>query len=602
MEGDPEKRSVVRLGAPKGAGSAVVAAGAANGVRPAGEAFCAACKRAFATPDAAPLETRPCPGCGRSCLVPGRLGDFLLHARLGEGAMGSIYQATDEHLHREAAIKVVRTRSTDDAEQRERLQAEARAAAQLNHPRLAQVYSFGFAAGRPYLVMELVRGENLESRLHGAKRLDERDTLAMALDVADGLRALHRQGLTHGDIKPANIVSDRDGHIKLVDFGLAGMDRRDGSGAIMGTPFYLAPELLRGEPDTPRSDLYMLGATLYHLLAGTPPFEAATPEQVARLRLERPAEPIGSRVRHLSWRTERLVMRLLEADPERRYPDADAVAAELRAALDSLTLPAGSRTAAAPAAPPAAPVRGAGRRYRWFPLAASATALALATVVLVRTGAFRQTWARLVRPPTASPPAAGPAPALTRPLTPVWRDAEWDCPRHLGSTVWTGDELLIQVGGAEPRTRREAGRCVETAVGPDFRVTAQVNLLSRSDPGTRCGILIGSTDPAAGSRIYFGLQEGGRLFLEERKAGRAPVLIKVDDQPASVPCRMRLERRPDRCAAMVMDAAGAWQLFAVSSLKLPADSRLALGVTTTRINGVATASFGALSLAGPAAP
>ena len=268
--------------------------------------------------------------------MPGRVGGFLLYQRIGEGEMGTIYRATDESLKRDVAIKLVRGCHVDDPESCEQLRNEACAAGKLNHPRVAQVYALNFSNGFPFLVMELVTGEDFAQKLAREGHIDERSALRMALDVADGLSALHREGLVHGDIKPDNIVLDRDGNAKLVDFGLSGIRRRDSRGTLLGTPYYIAPELIRGAADTHRSDLYSLGATLYHLLAGQPPSEGVTPADIFKARVSHSPIPLRKHARHVSLLTQKLVMRMLEIDPEKRQPDSDAVAAGIREALAQL--------------------------------------------------------------------------------------------------------------------------------------------------------------------------------------------------------------------------------------------------------------------------
>ena len=272
-------------------------------------------------------------------LVPGRVGGFLLYEHIGEGEMGEIYRATDESLNRDVAIKLVRGCHSDDPGSLERLRQEACAAGKLNHPRVAQVYALNFSNDFPYLVMELVTGQDFAQKLKREGHIDERTVLRMALDVSEGLSALNREGLVHGDIKPGNIVLDRDGNAKLVDFGLSGMTRRDSTGALVGTPDYIAPELLRGAKDTHLSDLFSLGATLYHLLSGKLPHDGETMDAFLKARMYKPPVPIEKHVPHISFLTRKLIMRMLEPTPSKRPANSDAVAAEIRNALARLDAP-----------------------------------------------------------------------------------------------------------------------------------------------------------------------------------------------------------------------------------------------------------------------
>ncbi len=377
--------------------------------------------------------------------MPGRVGGFRLHKHIGEGEMGAIYLATDESLNRDVAVKLVRGCHADNPESCERLRREACAAGKLNHPRVAQVHALNFSNGHPYLVMELVTGQDFSQKLEREGRIEERVALRMALDVADGLSALHREGLVHGDIKPGNIVLDRDGNAKLVDFGLSGMTRLDSSGALVGTPNYIAPELLRGAADTHRSDLFSLGATLYHLLSGQAPIEGEKTIDVLKAKLFRRPAPLGRFARHVSQPTRNLVMRMLEPDPEKRQTDSDAVAAEIREALAQLDTP-----------PPAAPVASSESARRLFPRltlplqpkAPTApqsrrrdigTALLgliaiIAILIAVRQNSFNETWEWLSQESashlmTLSEPASQPQPESVPPsLTDADRIAAADLP------------------------------------------------------------------------------------------------------------------------------------------------------------------------------
>lgn len=301
---------------------------------------CPACGKSVTFGLAVPLSDTLCPHCGAVFMVPGHLDSFILLERIGSGEMGQIYRARDLSLDREVAIKVVLAARAEEGGLHERLSREARAAARLSHPRVAQVHALGFSNGHPYLVMELVRGKDMEAMLRSEGRIAERVALRAAAEVMEGLQALHREGLTHGDIKPANIVLDREGAAKLVDFGLSGMSRQDGNRSIVGTPQYIAPETLRGAPDSVQTDMYSLGASLYHMLSGKPPFEGATPTDVAKARLLGPAAPIGRHAPHVSAATQMIVMRMLESDPAQRYPDCTAALTEIRAALKALDAPA----------------------------------------------------------------------------------------------------------------------------------------------------------------------------------------------------------------------------------------------------------------------
>ncbi|HEU4733348.1 MAG TPA: protein kinase [Kofleriaceae bacterium] len=220
-------------------------------------------------------------------LVPGQqLGHFRIEKPLGAGGMGEVYLATDLALERPVAIKVLPAAVARDPARRDRLVREARAQARILHPNVGHIYFIGEDGGRLYFAMEYVAGETLSGRIT-AGPLPVDDALAIIRSAALGLREAQRNGITHRDIKPSNLMVDSHGMVKVLDFGLAATTERaellaglDGAPAAQtsfaGTPLYMAPEQARGEPVDFRADIYALGATLFHLVSGRPPFEADT--------------------------------------------------------------------------------------------------------------------------------------------------------------------------------------------------------------------------------------------------------------------------------------------------------------------------------------
>jgi len=314
-----------------------------NGIlfEPIEQVSCQHCGAIVPITEERPLSHIACPECPGKVFVPARLANFLFTGPIGQGEMGSIYRATDETIGREVAIKLLHGTYATDPESCERLRQEARALAKLNHSRVAQVYALNFSNGHPYLVMELVTGEDFEKKLAQEGHLDERVVLRMAGDVAEGLAALNREGLVHSDIKPGNIVMDRDGNSKLVDFGLTGMSRYDNNHNLIGTPDYIAPELIRGGKDTTCSDMFSLGATLYHLLSGHLPTLGENPSDVVRARMSKvPIRPLQEVAPHVSKATCRMVMKMLEYEPEERLQNSDILAYEVKEAVKKLDLDA----------------------------------------------------------------------------------------------------------------------------------------------------------------------------------------------------------------------------------------------------------------------
>ena len=275
-----------------------------------------------------------CPECETQQVAPMRLGSFLLLAELGKGGMGSVYRAYDETLGRYVAIKVMQKQLAEDQKFAQNFVREARAAAALNHPHVVHIYSCSQEKGQLYLVMELVDGGRLDEMIAGGQALDEAFALQVGVQVAQGLLAANEIGLIHGDIKPANILFDRQQRAKVVDFGLARFAAQHHlqPGEIWGTPFYIAPEKARGQKEDHRADIYSLGATLHHVLTGSPPFDGETARDVVLARLNQPAPPLRTIRPQLHEKTAAVIARALEADPMLRYPTYPSLLADLEAA------------------------------------------------------------------------------------------------------------------------------------------------------------------------------------------------------------------------------------------------------------------------------
>jgi serine/threonine protein kinase len=269
-----------------------------------------------------------CSHCGALSIVPLLFGNFLLLNVLGVGGTGTVYKSIDLPLNRYLALKILRRKLVANPEFIEKFSSEARAAAAVNHPNIAQVYAFGEHEGQYYLAMELLEGGSLDDRIARLGKLAENDVENIGIQIAAGLRAAHRRGLLNRDIKPGNILFNDDGIPKLVDFGLA---RAQSSAqpqgaepeATWGTPYYVAPEKLRGQPEDFRSDIYSLGATLFHALAGRPPFEAATAGEVASKHATTPADSLRTYAPGIHDFTAKIITRMIAKNPTQRYASYD---------------------------------------------------------------------------------------------------------------------------------------------------------------------------------------------------------------------------------------------------------------------------------------
>ena len=265
-------------------------------------------------------DRKSCPHCGY--VLPHQIAHFKLSELIGIGGMGAVYRGIDTSLERDVAVKVMREEFAEDPKFVERFLREARATASLSHPNVAQIYSFGEQNSRYYLVMELLPNGSLDDRIRKEHRLPELDVLDIGIQVASGLRAAYERGLIHRDIKPGNILFAQDGTSKIVDFGLARFEMKSiaplQEEGIWGTPYYIAPEKVSTQKEDFRSDIYSLGGTLFHALAGRPPFEAGTSTEVVLKHLHSPAVSLQAFAPDSTPQTAEVIGRMLKRDPAER--------------------------------------------------------------------------------------------------------------------------------------------------------------------------------------------------------------------------------------------------------------------------------------------
>ncbi len=272
---------------------------------------------------------------------------YLIVSKLGQGGMGEVYVAEDTTLGRRVAVKFLSPGITANADALERFRREARAAAALEHPGIAAVHHVGTFEGRPYLVMTLVEGRTLEAILADGP-IPAQDTQAIARQLAEALAAAHNAGVVHRDIKPANIVVDDNGRTRILDFGIAkleGLTAITGENTTLGTVQYMSPEQVRGEEVDARSDLFSLGAVIYEMLAGRPPFGGGHPGAVVHAILNEAPDPPPPPGGGAAPDLRPLTMALLQKKRENRIPTAAAVAEQLSdpGARPAAPAPRGSR-------------------------------------------------------------------------------------------------------------------------------------------------------------------------------------------------------------------------------------------------------------------
>jgi hypothetical protein len=256
------------------------------------------------------------------------LGGYRLEGTLGHGGMGTVYRATQLSLHREVALKVLKSELCEDPDFVQRFTQEARAAGRFNHPNVVQVFDVGEAEGRHFYSMELLEGGSLEERLREIGKLDLSEALAATIDAARGLEYARELGLVHRDIKPDNLMITSQGSIKICDLGLAGDPSLMAEGRLLGTPHFLSPEQVRKQPADHRSDLYALGCTFYRLLTGKTPFHGKTVRDILRAQLET-EPPLLKDVEPDAAMFDGVLARLLAKDPGERFQTGAELAAEL---------------------------------------------------------------------------------------------------------------------------------------------------------------------------------------------------------------------------------------------------------------------------------
>ncbi|WP_218004486.1 serine/threonine-protein kinase, partial [Microtetraspora niveoalba] len=263
-------------------------------------------------------------------------GRYRLTSRIAAGGMGEVWQATDQLLGREVAVKLLRQHMAADPAFRERFRNEARITAGLTDPGIAQVFDYGESDGVAYLIMELVSGEPLSGILRRHGTLSPEITLDVVGQVAKALHTAHRAGIIHRDIKPGNLLVTEVGTVKVTDFGIARALEAapvTQSGIVLGTAQYVSPEQASGERLTPATDVYSLGVVAYECLAGRPPFDGETQVAIALHHLYDAPPPLPASV---PPRVRELVLAMLAKDPDARPAGSREVAERAVALRESL--------------------------------------------------------------------------------------------------------------------------------------------------------------------------------------------------------------------------------------------------------------------------
>lgn len=267
-----------------------------------------------------PYTLVECTDCKNFTRTSSRLGSYNITSRLGVGGMSLVFRAEDETLGREVALKVLNQTYSSQPERIEKFEHEAKVMALVSHPNVVKIYSVGKSNGLFYIAMELVDGNNLEAKIAEKQGVPEREALTIAIELAEGLRAGYEAGVLHRDMKPANVLFNKKGEAQIVDFGLALLSGdQSEEEEIWATPQYAPPEVLERKPEDFRSDIYSLGATLYHVFSGKPPIVSDTQSIAELLELKKTIPPLGEKVPSLSAETCRIVDRAMSYDPVDRF-------------------------------------------------------------------------------------------------------------------------------------------------------------------------------------------------------------------------------------------------------------------------------------------
>src|ERR1700730_9331425 len=280
-----------------------------------------------------------------------RLGPYEILSPIGAGGMGEVYRARDKKLDRDVAVKVLPQSIAADPDTLSRFEREAKAVAALSHQNILSIFDFGTHEGTAYAVMELLEGETLRGKLD-AGPIAQKQAVGYALQIARGLSAAHERGVVHRDLNPENLFVSKDGHVKILDFGLAKkvepvapveetcaptVSDHTQPGTVMGTVGYMSPEQVRGLPVDHRSDIFSFGTILYELLSGKRAFKKETAaDTMAAIMKEEPPE-LSESGRNISPALDHIVKHCLEKDRDRRFHSAHDIAFALSEASGSTT-------------------------------------------------------------------------------------------------------------------------------------------------------------------------------------------------------------------------------------------------------------------------
>lgn len=540
-----------------------------------------------------------CPHCAQSYFVPGCVDEFVLLERIRTGSTGNLYRAQDLVRNSMVAIRFLPDQGVAEGAHREKLQAELLAFIHLNNIHLARVFDLRIVENHSFIIMELVVGETAEARLKRLSHLPESEALRLARDIADGMAVLHKAGLIHGNITPNNVVIGPDGISRLASPGLLGIPRHDARGGVYGTPLFIAPEVLKRAPDTPRSDVYSFGVMLYQLLTGQQPFEGKTVDDVFRAQMMAVAFPVGAHEPTLSHATRELVRRAMKLNPEDRYADGQALGEAVRAAL--ALLEEQTIVVPEPRAPrPAAPVPVGKRLVR--------PVFVYAALAVIVSSIIRWQLNRNVEPsvitrsaPVAFPPkpfgavSVGAVATCIYPLQPIWHDLYLGASSQRGVTFWNRDGLMFSGVGDNIDSTRDNCRYICTTLRAPYVISVVFNGLTAENPAAKAGILTRASMEPGAPAVFFGCTADGNLLLMCRSQKNAEMQIvrsQLLPNNRQLPIRLRLECNADRFRACVAYQGMDWRIFGYCQAAIPwRVSRIGVAVASDSSEKLASVEF-----------
>ncbi len=546
-----------------------------------------------------------------------RIGDFELRDQIVSDSMGDVYRAAGPNLPQDVAIRVLPITLSEAPIDQDRLRQDVRTVAALQNPHLAKIFALGRSHGQTFIVMELVEGCAVEAGLRDGQRHPERAVLQLALDITDGLAALHDVGLVHGNVKPANMVRGADGSVRLTNPSLLGPHRRNAMGGFLGTPLYIAPELIKGGAESPLCDIYSLGITIYYLLAGIPPFRGSETSEIFKEHLFAMVIPIGVRVPSLSLRTRELVGRMMRRDPKDRYPGCHELHQELQKACQALgPEPVAVRSDEGRGASPpvarviptatAAAAKPRHNRLARLLIALVAELLIVGVVALgvwywesgpCEKGAPSQATYPVVplrRIGTAIPTSAssgddfhaGNFSAISvnfRRISPDWHNVTVGEDVSNGVTLWQNDRVTLIGDGSGMGENHDNCRYLYTTIATPYTLSLRVTRIAATHPRAMTGILTRDSLSPSAACVFFGFMGNGTIQLCCRRQAGGKLEVLRTELPRSAawrPCYLRLDRYADRFRALVSADGTTWEEFGVCQTTIVFDCTVGLAVAS----------------------